>query len=143
MVIQGDNMSQAEFIRAIQKRDTRNIFRAQQLIVSERIYVTGKELKATKRKKGIQRRSGRLEESVTNPDFIIQSLGEQFNMILDYPLHIRFLDMRHKGNWRIYRHPIWGIIYNQTVPDIKYRSKQEVKDSAGNALRNAFEKYDK
>lgn len=143
MIIQGDNMSQAEFIRAVLERDARNISRAQQLIVSERIYLSGKELKATKRKKGIQRKSGRLEDSVTNPDFIIQSLGEQFNLVVDYPLYIRFLDMKQKGNWRIYNRPIWGILYNNALKDIKFKYGEAIADKVGDALKNAFEKYNK
>jgi hypothetical protein len=143
MVIQSENMSQADFIRAVLERDAKNIYKAQQLIVSERIYLKGKDLKATRRRKGIQRRTGRLEDSVSHPDYIIQSQGEEFKLALNYPLYIRFLDMRKKGNWRIYRHPIWGIINNHTIPDLKYKYGEAIADKMGNLLKGAFEKYKK
>ncbi len=143
MLIQGENMSQDEFIRAVLERDARNIYRAQKLIVSERIYLKGKELKATQRKKGIKKRSGRLEDSLDSPDFIIQSEGEQFNLIAKYPLYIRFLDMKSKGNWQVYNRVIWGILYNNALKDIKHRYGQTIADRVGNSLREAFKKYNR
>lgn len=143
MQIQSENMSQDEFIRMVLERDARNIYRAQQLIVSEGIWREGRDLKAKNRGIKIGKRTGTLERSLSNPNFFIQSEGENFNMILNYPLHIRFLDMRHLGNWKIYRHPIWGIIYNHTIPDIKYKYGQAVADTVGDSLREAFEKYNK
>jgi hypothetical protein len=141
MLIQSDSMAPDEFIRQIFERDARNIYRAQKLIVSQRIYLAGKDLKATQRAKGIQRRTGTLEDSLTNPDFIIQSQGEVFNIIAKYPLYIRFLDMKHLGNWMIYNKQIWGILFSNALPDIRYRYGDHIADAVGNALRNAFEKY--
>lgn len=143
MLIQSENMTQDAFVRAILERDARNIYRAQKLIVSERIYLSGKNLKALQRKKGIQRNSGRLENSVTNPDFIIKSQGENFKLVLNYPLYIRFLDMRKHGNWRIYRHPIWGIINNQTIPDLMTKYGKVVADKMGELLQAAVNKFKK
>ena len=143
MIIQSKDMSPEEFVFKILERDVRNIQRAQKLIVSERIYVKGNDLKATKRRKGIGKRTGRLENSVTNPDYAIQGQGSEFTLVLNYPLHMRFLDMRHLGNWKIYRYPIWGIINNHTIPELISKYGETVEDRFGDALRNAFEKYNK
>ena len=142
MVVQNETMSPAEFIRKILERDARNIYRAQHLIVSQRIYVSGKDLKATRRKKGIQRRTGRLENALANPDFQIQSAGEKFMVSSNYPLYIRFLDMKHLGNWRIYNRQVWGILSN-ALRDIRQRYGSYIGDRVGDALRAAFEKYNK
>lgn len=141
MLIQSETMPPDEFIRRILERDARNIYRSQKLIVSERIYLSGKELKATQRAKGIGRRTGTLEDSVTNPDFIIQAQGETFNIVSNYPLYIRFLDMKHLGNWQIYSRQIWGILFRNALPDIKYRYGEYIADKVGNALQAAFDKY--
>lgn len=125
-------MSQAEFIRAVLERNFRNIHKAQKLIVS----VKGKDLKATKRRKGIGKRTGRLENSVTNLDYAIQGQGSEFTLVLNYPLHMRFLDMRHLGNWKICRYPIWSIINNHTIPELISKYGEAVEDRFGDTLRN-------
>lgn len=143
MLIQSENMSQDEFIRTILERDARNIYRAQQLIVSQRIYMSGKDLKANRRKKGIQKRSGNLEDSLSNPDFYMKSQGENFVVAANYPLYIRFLDMKSKGNWRIYNRQVWGILFSNALPDIRNKYGQAVRDYVGEALRSAFQQYNK
>lgn len=143
MYVQSNTMSQAEFIRAILERDARNIYRAQQLIVSQRIYLSGKELKASRAKKGIGKRSGNLERSLANPDFLMKSQGETFLLAAKYPLYIRFLDMKHLGNRRIYNRQVWGILYNNALPEIKNKFGQFIRDTVAEALHAAFEKYSK
>jgi hypothetical protein len=143
MQIQSENMSRDEFIRRVLERDAKNIYRAQELIVSQRIYVSGKELKASQRKKGIQRRTGNLENSLASPDFIIQSKGESFILAANYPLYIRFLDMKHLGNWRLYNRQVWGILYNNALRDIKYKYGENISDTVEKSLREAFEKYNR
>lgn len=143
MIIRSDGMAQDEFVRQVLERDIRNIFRAQQLAVSQRIYLAGKDLKASRRKKGLQRRTGRLEDSLSSPEYYLQSQGEQFNMAALYPIYIRFLDMKRLGNWKIYNRQIWGILYNNALRDIRYGYGSELADFVGNALRDAFEKYKK
>ncbi|MDU1893026.1 MAG: hypothetical protein E6767_20305 [Dysgonomonas sp.] len=141
MLIQSGNMSQDEFIRRVLERDARNIYRAQELIVSQRIYLAGKDLKATQRKQGIQRRTGRLEDSLSSPDFYLRSEGENFTVAANYPLYIRFLDMKHRGNWRIYNRQVWGILFRNALPDIKRKFGKFISDTVGEALRVAFEKF--
>ena len=141
MFLNSGDMPKDEFIRKVLERDARNIYRSQLLIVSQRIYVSGKDLKASRRKEGLQRRTGRLENSLIRPDFYMRSEGENFRLSLTYPLYIRFLDMRHKGNWKIYRKPIWGIMYNNAYRDIQFNYGKEINDWVDERLRAAFEKY--
>lgn len=138
MLIQSDNISQADFVRQILERDIRNIYRAQHLIVSQRIYLAGKDLKATKRKKGVNRQTGRLEDSLASPDFYMKSEGENFKIAGNYPLYIRFLDMKDKSNLQIYNRQIWGILYNNALKDIRYKYGEAIADTVGDKLRTAF-----
>lgn len=136
-------MSRDEFIRRVLERDARNIYRAQELIVSQRIYVSGKKLKASQRKKGLRRKTGKLEDSLASPDFYMKSQGESFTLAANYPLYIRFLDMKHLGNWRLYNRQIWGILYNNALRDIKYKYGENISDTVEKSLREAFEKYNR
>ena len=138
MIIKSDNISQAEFVRKILERDVRNIYKAQQLIVAQRIYLSGKDLKAKKRKKGLNRQSGKLENSLTHPDYYLRAEGEEFTVAALYPVYIRFLDMRRLGNWKVYRYPVWGILFNNTWRTIAYEYGNEIRDYVGDALNAAF-----
>lgn len=141
MTIHSGEMSQSAYVLEILFRDIRNIFQAQLLIVSQRVYLSGKDLKASRRKKGIERQSGALENALISPNYVLQAEGEKFTLAASYPIHIRFLDMKEKGNWKIYNRVIWGILYNNAMKDIKFRYGDTVADQVGNALRQAFEKY--
>ena len=143
MYIQSDKMSPAEFIRAILERDAKNIYRSQRLIVSDRIYVSGKDLKAKQRRKGINSRTGRLENSLSNPEYYIQSKDEEFILAGAYPIYIRFLDMKRLGNWKVYNRQVWGILFNNALMDIKAKYGEYIADRVGDSLRAAFEKYNK
>lgn len=141
MTIYSGEMSQSAYVLEVLNRDIRNIFQAQQLIVSQRVYLSGKDLKAPRRKKGIERKSGALENAVMQPNYALKAQGEKFTLAASYPIHIRFLDMKKKGNWKIYNRVIWGILYNNALKDIKFRYGETVSDQVGNALHQAFEKY--
>ena len=137
MIIKSNSISQAEFVRKVLERDTKNIFKAQELIIAQRLYLSGKDLKAKKRQKGINKRSGKLEQSVTTPEYFIHSQGEQFSVAAMYPIYIRFLDMKRLGNWRLFNRPVWGILYNNALRDIAFKYGDEIRDFVGEALQNA------
>ncbi|MDR0829020.1 MAG: hypothetical protein LBN95_02785 [Prevotellaceae bacterium] len=134
------NITKQDFIINVIERDIKNIYRAQLAIAQSNIYVEGKKLKIIKRRGSIiQRRSGQLLSALQNPDYMFQSFGEKFVAVADYPLYIRFLDMKRIGNRRIYNRQIWGILYNNSLKDIKYNYGKEIYDNVGNALREIFE----
>lgn len=138
MIIQGDNISQADFILQVLERDIRNIYRAQHLIVSQRIWMEGKELKAKKRQTGVNRNTGNLEESLASPDFYMKAEGETFTVAANYPIYIRFLDMKHIRDMRLYNRQIWGVLYNNALKDIRYKYGEVISDRVGNALKEIF-----
>lgn len=141
MLIQSSSMAPDEFIRTVLERDVRNIYRAQKLIVSERIWHEGKDLKTKDRGINVRVRTGRLEDALYFPDFIIQSQGETFNIIANYPLYIRFLDMKHIKDLRVYNRQIWGILYNNALKDIRFKYGKSIADKVGNALRESFPSF--
>lgn len=140
MLIKSATLSEDEFIRKLLERDVRNIFRSQQLIVSRGIYLTGRSLKASRRKQGVNNRTGELEDKLTNPEYYIQSLGENFTVAAVYPLYIRFMDMKHLGNLKLYNRVIWGILFNNAYKDIKFKYGDAIRDYVQEALTSAVKK---
>ena len=141
MLVQGSTMAPEEFVMRVLERDARNIYRSQLLIVSRRVYLSGRDLKATQRRKGIGRRTGRLGESLSNPDFVVQANGSKFVIQSNYPLYIRFLDMKRKGNFAVYNRQIWGILFNNALKDIRDKYGSYISNSVQLALEEAFAKY--
>jgi len=143
MIIDSSKLTKSEFIRVILDRDARNIYKAQSLIVTRNTYIRKnkkeKTLKlTTKQKGGITRRTGTLDKSLSSPNYFMKSQGSEFILQMNYPLYIRFLDMRKKSNLQVYNRQIWGIVYNNTIPDIKYGYGNELRDFVGDMLKEAF-----
>ena len=134
-----DGIIKQNFIVDTLKRDLTNIYKAQKAIAKENIYLEGKSLKKKKRSGAtLGVRTGRLRNSLENPDFIIQASGEKFIVSAKIMKYMRFLDMKHIGNWRIYNRQVWGILYNNSLRDIKNNYGQEVRDYVGEALEAAL-----
>ncbi|MBQ6732335.1 MAG: hypothetical protein IJR06_04375 [Paludibacteraceae bacterium] len=134
-----DTIIKRDWIVGVLDRDVQNIYRSMLLIAQRNIYISGKDLTA-KRKRGgaIRRRTGALEDSLANPEYSINSNGAQFNVTAKIVLHERFLDMKRHGNKKIYNRQVWGILYNNALPDIKYNVGKEIADTVGSALKQAF-----
>lgn len=134
-----DQMTKSQFVVEVLNRDFANIYRAQLLIAEKNIRIEGRSLKQKKGSgKTIGTRSGRLLESLRNPDYSIRLNHEQVVSESNIPLYIRFLDMNKKGNWMIYNRQIWGILYNNSLIDIKYRYGQQIYNFVGAALADAL-----
>ncbi len=134
-----EEIAKTEFVVGILKRDVENIYQAQRLIARRNIYITGKELRKQQRYgRGIGVRTGRLLRSLDNPNYLIGSNSDGLLVSAEIVQHMRFLDMRKFGNRRIYNRQLWGILYKNTLPEIKYKFGSEVRDKVGDALREAF-----
>lgn len=111
----------AQYFRQQLEKGVRDIFEAQRAIATERIYQVGHE--RIREKRGgftLRGRSGILLDALTNPRYGIASDGDGINMVTTLPTYIRFLDMKRLGNYQIYNRQIWGILYKETLLNIKY-----------------------
>jgi len=134
-----ENITKQQFIIQVLERDIRNIYKAQLAIAQQNIYVSGKQLKVTKRRGAkIGVRSGALLESLENPDYMIQAQGDKFIVSAGIVKHMRFIDMKKFGNRKIYNRQVWGILYNNALKDIKFNYGQAISDTLGEKLREAF-----
>lgn len=133
-----ENLTKTQFIVDILNRDVSNIYQAMRLIAEKSTRLEGRAMKEKKRKDKIGVRTGTLLKSVQNPDFTIAGINGSFQVNAYIPLHMRFLDMKKKGNWKIYNRQVWGILYNNSLRDLKYGYGREIKDLVGAALTRAF-----
>jgi len=134
-----EQMTKSEFVVEVLNRDVENIYRAQLLIAEKNIRLQGASLKAVKRSgKKIGERSGQLKNALQNPQYNIAGIDGKFQVQAYIPLQVRFLDMKHLGNWMIYNRQVWGILYRNSLIDIKYRYWDNIRNSVGEALRDAF-----
>jgi len=137
-----ESISKADFIVQVLDRDVKNIYMAQKLIAERSIYISGKQLKSSRRQfSSILRRTGRLLRSFTAADYTITHDNGNFNVSSQIALHTRFLDMKKFGGHRIYNAQVWGILYgapNGTIYTIKYMYGQRIYDLVGQALQRAL-----
>jgi hypothetical protein len=134
-----DNIAKTDFIVDVLKRDLSNIYRAQFMIAKHNIRVEGKARKAKKRPGAtLKVRSGRLLNSLENPDFIIQASGTHFIVSAKIMTYMRYLDMKRLGNWKIYNRQVWGILYNNSLRDIRYRYGKEIHDYVREDIERAL-----
>lgn len=132
-------MTKTEFVVQVLNRDVKNIYKAHQLIAEKNTRLEGKDLKEVKRQGSrIGSRSGHLLESLRNPNYSVTGIDGQFQVQAYIPLYLRFFDMKHLGNWMIYNRQVWGILYNNSMLEIKYGYGDQVRDIIGSALRDAF-----
>lgn len=134
-----------EFIRENIERDFRAIFEAQRLIALERIYTRtnySREGRTFYQEQGYGRlvrgTSGVLMSALQNPRYTIELSGVGVVATSNVPLYIRFLDMKEHGNYGIYNRQIWGILYNNTLSNIRDGYGKEVRDRIYQQLRGAF-----
>ncbi|MDR1370990.1 MAG: hypothetical protein LBJ72_12845 [Dysgonamonadaceae bacterium] len=134
-----DKLTKTQFVVNVLKRDIENIYTAQRLIAQKNIYISGRDLKKTKRR-GVKigERSGSLLRSLENPDYFIQANNGHFVISAGIVRNMRFLDMKHLGNRKIYNRQVWGILYNNSLPEIRSGYGQELFDTVGEALKKAF-----
>jgi len=135
-----DTIIKRDWIVGVLDRDVKNIYKSMLLIAQRNIYVSGKDLTARKgRGRGIGRRTGALEDSLASPQYSISASGERFHVTASIVLHERFLDMKRHGNKKIYNRQVWGILYNNALPDIRYNIGKALADEVGTALKKAFD----
>jgi hypothetical protein len=80
-----------------------------------------------------------IEEKVSNRLPFITGSSGQIMLSLLITKRFRFLDMKKLGNLKIYNKQVWGTVYNDIAPELKYGFSEEIKDSIRNELKQAIE----
>lgn len=114
----------AQYFREYIEKGIRDIFEAQRLIATQRIYQAGSSRRIERRGgPTVRGRSGILKYSLTNPEYSITPDGEGLRTASTVPIYIRFLDMKQHGNYQIYNRQVWGILYSDVRKNMKYEFK--------------------
>lgn len=102
------------FIQKIVFRDFKIIKDTQQQVVNDNLNI----------------RSGKLSQNLTNYHYHIEGTHFQF-LTLNY---LRFLDIRYRKdrmyerrNLALYNKVIWGVLYHETLPTLKYGLTEDIK----------------
>ena len=132
----GWNPVREEFFKRTLSRDFKTIYQRQLDIAERGIYREGRQLKVRFRPdKIVPGRTGHLRDRLAATEFQITGV-DPIMLETGYPLYIRFLDMRKKRDLRIYNRQIWGIVYNNALPDLR----AGMSDSLRKEIRNRLEK---
>lgn len=126
-----DEMIKSEFIHRTVARDMKIIYDMQQSVVSE-MFTGG---------------TGRLANYLSSKPL---SLAIDSEYIKTYHVrvlsYLRFLDIRYRkqdGDKRqklaLYNRIVWGVLYNETLPDLKYTFTKEVRQKIDSELRGIAE----
>lgn len=118
----------ALYFRQQLEKGIRDIFEAQRLIATQRIYQDGHERTRYQTNEAtVKGRSGALLEALTNPRYMIDVSGSGLRTETTLPTYIRFLDMKRHGNYAIYNRQIWGILYRETLSNVKYEFRSWIE----------------
>lgn len=124
-----------QFVRKKLLEGLSRIIQEQRNNAFSRIYTYGAN-GYTRREAGstVKGRSGALREALENPK--VNITGSQYNtgMVINYPIYVRFLDMKKYGNYKIYNRPIWGILYSDTIPSIRYEFRSWLAEQTQKAI---------
>ena len=88
-------------------------------------------------------RSGKLLGSLQRRPFTIQeSEGKQEYFIRIFP-YLRYLDIRYRrGNVRsnlaLYNRTVWGVLYHETFPELRYGYNEAIRTSIRKELEQAL-----
>lgn len=128
----------AEYFREQLEKGVRDIYEAQLLIATQRIYQVGSSRRLYQGVgRRVQGRSGELRRSLENPSYKLAVSGGEVELQARIPEYIRFLDMKKYGNFRIYNRQVWGILYKETLNNIKYEFRDWLKSNISRLLAQA------
>lgn len=118
------------YINRVVSRDIAIIYKTQEQVVRANFHGTG-----------------RLARYLSTMPFSFMDRAYYFR-VLPY---LRFLDIRYRQNMEtrrsvaLYNRVIWGVLYNETLPDIRYGLTQDIRKEIRKDLERALEleEYDK
>lgn len=127
-----DLLLKGEYLKQQLQKGLNDIFEGQRLVASRKIDSSAKAKK---------NRSGALMASLLHPDYKLTTQAAGVHGLITYPREIRFQDMKHLGNWRIYNKQIWRILYKETFRNIRFEFSDWLKTQTINELKNALKQY--
>lgn len=111
-----------------------------------KIYSTQEEVV----RNNFQLRSGHLLTSLSAHNFSAESQGFQRKFFVRILPYLRFLDMAYRlrkdrvgkfkrSNLALYNRVVWGVLYNETFPELSFGFTDEVRKTVGKKIKDIFE----
>lgn len=86
---------------------------------------------------GSSGRAARLMELLKSSSPEIAREGSGVRASWDVPLALRFADMKHLGNWKVYNRQVWPMMYGEVLQDIKYEYRAWIAANFPELLKQA------
>lgn len=125
----------SRYFKEYVSRGFRKIFNEQRSIAARKIY----EKQAYRTDGTLRSRSGMLQKALESPAFTLEARGTSLSASATYPTYLRFLDMKRLGNYRIYNRPVWGILYKETLRDIRYEFRDWLRKVVRDTISNSYQ----
>ncbi len=133
-----DDLTRKKFIAETLRRDIGLIYRTQEAVVNTHLKV----------------RTGTLRTTLSRHEAQIKDTGERVSAFLRILPYLRFLDLQYRraysGNTKkmkkkrakfaLYNRVVWGVIYNETFPDICAGFTNEVRQAWRKKVEEALQK---
>lgn len=78
-----------------------------------------------------------LRDAINHPHYKLASDIAGAHVTMFYPISMRFVDMKHLNNWRIYNKPIWRTFYKKIFSDMRFEFSDWLKTQTAEAIRKA------
>lgn len=96
-----------------------------------------------------QLRTGRLQTSLSKHSFNSQITGESQTIFVKILPYLRFLDMAYRQrndrvakfkrrNLALYNRVVWGVLYHETFPQLRYGFTDEVRKTIHDQLQRSL-----
>ena len=76
-----------------------------------------------------------LKEAIDNITYTVKEGQLGVQAIMQVPLYVRFADMKHLANAKVYNRPVWDQMYDHTLQEIKYGYREWLHETYGDSLR--------
>lgn len=123
-----DDLIKKEFISRTVSRDVKLIYETQEAVVRE-VFPTG---------------TGSLAKHLAKQPFYFSGEGVNQTFFMRVFPYLRFLDIRYRRQemgirrkLALYNRVVYGVLYNETLPDLRYGFTAELQKGIGDDLRDA------
>ena len=117
-------------LRPIIESGIAQVYQAQLDILDKHLYREGSKGKLKIRHNGreVHDRTGNLRRMLKSPQTTLHVTDDSLSVTNGIPIQLRFFDMKHLGNWRIYNRQVWGILYGKIMGQVKMELYRQVED---------------
>ena len=125
-----EEMIKKEFIHRTVSRDIRRIYATQEAVIRE----------------ALKPRTGNLLDCISRRPIDVQGSGLKPTYYMTVLRYMRLLeiqyrnqDMKTRRKLALYNRVIWGVLYHETFPEIKYGFTEEVRTNIRKELEQALQ----